>query len=953
MPALGALDNANTNNSFTMPGGANANACAFIGTMPEDGTLDTIEVYWDDVHGAAYDIALAVYVNGAGATDPDTAVKVAEVLDVQVEAGGNRWIVATAAGESLSSGDAVIVVVKGDYSGIWRGTSVDADLNGVAKVIRFDLGVGNDNSASFSPSPLAQSGTVHSSTWGPKARITYSTASAPDITDVDTDEIVLDGQTSVAVTGTNLGADETARTFSLVQPIENLTTPLVESGDVTQSGSNTAQATWAVSFPSYVAGDLLIFHVASDANVTHDWPATGPNGETINTIVDSHGSAGTSAERVSAFWFIGSDTEASGSLTVTPSASEQWVAAVLKVPVGEFDPDTPIDSVVGTGGNSSGTGSTAPSPAWSASAAAAQGRVMAWIGIDADPVTATPSGWLDISSVDIGAVSGTLSRRTAAATASESIASATWSLASDSSSTLGYVILPPPEVIVPQTETGSGTPTAATLTIGVAQTGRDIKFGAAVLRVVTGGQADSLAVTVNPASGQLYIDVLTPNTTAANRITASADIANGDQIEARGEGGGAAPTGLILKPDATFYFSDGNTPANFDVRVWDTSDQTWGAWATQSIASAAIAAAATAGSAMTATGSGPGSLVAGASGVAGFAVSVSAPAAISAPASSSAGFAPQAAVAAGLVAAVTAQSAQGGPATGIVSLTSAATGDAVLDAVAQAAAALVAGGTAGEAWVGQVQAVAALVGTGAAAETISASASSAEQGALAAGSSAAVTFLGAATAIAQLTGTASVADAIAAIAATVGAVSEAVTADAAFTQESSSPGAESVTHAATAAEALSGRVDTAVAVAGAAAVQDTLGGTANAPGALTAAANALAALSAVGNDANARSLTASGAAVALWTSIADVSAALVGGVSSGALWAAGVATAQAISAAASAGAAFVGQVGGGYLVAGSITILAALSGTPSVEPALGGTPSVQPALAGTVSVKPQ
>lgn len=141
---------------------------------------------------------------------------------------------------------------------------------------------------------------------------------------------------------------------------------------------------------------------------------------------------------------------------------------------------------------------------------------------------------------------------------------------------------------VAQTETGSGTATAATLTIGIEQSGADIKFGAATLRVTR--TADSafgeLAITVNPPTGQLYVDVGTPDTTAANRITAVADIASGDQIQARGVGGGAAPTGLQINANATFEFSAGNTPAAFDVRVWDTSDSTWGAWATQSMAGA-------------------------------------------------------------------------------------------------------------------------------------------------------------------------------------------------------------------------------------------------------------------------------------------------------------------------------------------------------------------------------
>lgn len=142
---------------------------------------------------------------------------------------------------------------------------------------------------------------------------------------------------------------------------------------------------------------------------------------------------------------------------------------------------------------------------------------------------------------------------------------------------------------VPQTETGTGTATAATLTIGIEQSGADIKFGAATLRATRTSDSafGELAITVNPPTGQIYVDVGTPDTTAANRITAVADIASGDQLQARGEGGGAAPAGLNLEDDGTFWFEDGETPTAFDVRVWDASDATWGAWATQGIAGAA------------------------------------------------------------------------------------------------------------------------------------------------------------------------------------------------------------------------------------------------------------------------------------------------------------------------------------------------------------------------------
>lgn len=94
-------------------------------------------------------------------------------------------------------------------------------------------------------------------------------------------------------------------------------------------------------------------------------------------------------------------------------------------------------------------------------------------------------------------------------------------------------------------------------------------------------------------SGQGYIGsngypitiVGTPNPTSADRITAVADIVSGDFIQASGGGSAGAspiPVGLVIATDATWYFTVGNTPAAFDVRVLDSTG-TWGAWATQSV----------------------------------------------------------------------------------------------------------------------------------------------------------------------------------------------------------------------------------------------------------------------------------------------------------------------------------------------------------------------------------
>ena len=139
-------------------------------------------------------------------------------------------------------------------------------------------------------------------------------------------------------------------------------------------------------------------------------------------------------------------------------------------------------------------------------------------------------------------------------------------------------------VAVTQTQT-AGTSTTGTFTVVTEPGGAAIKFGATTFLVtrVSDSAQGTRAITVNPATGQLYVDLTSVNAASAYRITASGDLAVGDQLHARGVGGGAAPTGLSLGADGTFSFSAGNTPASFDVRVWAASDSTWGAFATQTI----------------------------------------------------------------------------------------------------------------------------------------------------------------------------------------------------------------------------------------------------------------------------------------------------------------------------------------------------------------------------------
>lgn len=103
------------------------------------------------------------------------------------------------------------------------------------------------------------------------------------------------------------------------------------------------------------------------------------------------------------------------------------------------------------------------------------------------------------------------------------------------------------------------------------------KYGAALNVVVTDNTAASsspYALTgLLPQTGWDYVDVVTPSTTAANRITASPDIATGDQIAWDTVGGR-----VQVYNDCTFSAVAGTS--SFEAEVWTTGSG-WGASATQ------------------------------------------------------------------------------------------------------------------------------------------------------------------------------------------------------------------------------------------------------------------------------------------------------------------------------------------------------------------------------------
>ena len=208
---------------------------------------------------------------------------------------------------------------------------------------------------------------------------------------------------------------------------------------VTNSGNNTATTAWGISRPAQAPGDMVITGLVSDADVTHGTLPGGPNGETAVTIA---GATGGVAQRISVWYWIATDSATAGTFTVVPSASEQWTASVAIVPRDNFDTTTPVGEGSFTN-STAGTETSAPITAFTAGATDGGGLLCAWIGVDTDPVTAGPTGWVDDASVDRGAVSGTLSHRTILVRPSESVPAVSWVIAGDSSTTRAFIIRAP------------------------------------------------------------------------------------------------------------------------------------------------------------------------------------------------------------------------------------------------------------------------------------------------------------------------------------------------------------------------------------------------------------------------------------------------------------------------------------------------------------------------------
>ncbi len=125
------------------------------------------------------------------------------------------------------------------------------------------------------------------------------------------------------------------------------------------------------------------------------------------------------------------------------------------------------------------------------------------------------------------------------------------------------------------------TPTAwadTSVTIGTVSRGT-AGYGAASIALTNdaGNSSAGLAVVLAPQTGWAYVTLGTPNTTAANRVTAAPDLAAGDQVAYDAKGGL-----VVMNTDGTFTADASVVSFNFE--VW-TPGSGWGATGTATLQS--------------------------------------------------------------------------------------------------------------------------------------------------------------------------------------------------------------------------------------------------------------------------------------------------------------------------------------------------------------------------------
>ena len=264
------------------------------------------------------------------------------------------------------------------------------------------------------------------------------------------------------------------------------TLPTITSA--TGTADATAGTTVAAAYPATVAaGDLLIWVVAKDDDATGITDTTGG----LNVIANGNSETGTDGVCLFVGWEIADGSEGGTTRTFTGD-SEEWQTYCVRILAGEFDASNPIDSAGTLNGGTSGEAITD-----AFTCVRPGGLVIACGAVDIDPMDATfsPTGWTDVADNDAGEVTAWVSRRDAATTTAETVASATFGInASDANTCIAFVVSAPlgtPAVtFATSANYADGDATTAQLTAPAGKTTSDFDAG-----VMVEGQA--LADTVD------------------------------------------------------------------------------------------------------------------------------------------------------------------------------------------------------------------------------------------------------------------------------------------------------------------------------------------------------------------------------------------------------------------------------------------------------------------------
>jgi len=222
------------------------------------------------------------------------------------------------------------------------------------------------------------------------------------------------------------------------------TTPLIEAADSTSSGDNVGSASWAVSTPTASTGDLLIFNISWDDSVTvsNVTAPAGKNSETLTAINATPAVSNGTEVRCKSWYCITTGAWTAGTITFTPSASEQWTAKVIRVPAGEFDGTTPIGASV-TSASAGVAETNVQHGAFTAGASDGGGKLCVWTAVDVDPQTVA-TGFTQVANTDVGVLSGGFFHRNTVVSNSESFTATTVStIAGDSWCAVAFVVRAP------------------------------------------------------------------------------------------------------------------------------------------------------------------------------------------------------------------------------------------------------------------------------------------------------------------------------------------------------------------------------------------------------------------------------------------------------------------------------------------------------------------------------